>query len=462
MPRGRVTPVSESISCKTMGKVILTVAVLVLAGLCCIRTSAAGPGNGNMARHIGTEDSGMKIAVMSDIHVMAPELLVEDGKAYGDYIAGDRKLLKESPEILRAAVSEILKMKPDVVLVSGDLTKDGEYVSHRLVSEELLKPLTDSGIRTFVIPGNHDVLNPHAVEYSGDSTRRVRTVTPEEFACMYRDFGYGQAIARDTASLSYVAQLSGNVRLLAIDACRYEDNDFGTGECIVGGRIKDGTMDFIAEQARKAEEDGCRMLTMIHHGVVRHWKWEEKAMSDYLVKDWRRCGRMFRKLGLQIVFSGHFHAQDIAVSGSGKSAVYDIETGSTVSYPMPVRSLVLDGDSLAVSTWHIAPLMADKSLEEKAVHYAGEAISSIVRALVGDSMPQDIVEEAAAVAGKAYVAHIGGDETMSSEDKAELKSVVAKVRKHSLKYAFILDHIVRYLHTDKDGIPDNNCVIRLY
>ena len=78
-----------------MGKVILTVAVLVLAGLCCISTSAAGPGNGNgnMARHIGTEDSGMKIAVMSDIHVMAPELLVEDGKAYGDYIAGDRKLL---------------------------------------------------------------------------------------------------------------------------------------------------------------------------------------------------------------------------------------------------------------------------------------------------------------------------------------------------------------------------------
>ena len=404
----------------------------------------------------------MKITVLSDIHVMAPELLVEDGPAYQDYIAGDRKLLKEGPEILKTAVTKILADRPDIVFISGDLTKDGEYASHKLVSETLLRPLADAGIRTFVIPGNHDINNPDAVEYHGDSTVRTRTVSADEFAAFYQDYGYGEAVARDTASLTYVARLNDSVRLLAIDACRYEDNDFGTGECIVGGRIKDGTMDFIAEQARKAEEDGCRMLTMIHHGVVRHWKWEEKAMSDYLVKDWRRCGRMFRKLGLQIVFSGHFHAQDIAVSGSGKSAVYDIETGSTVSYPMPVRSLVLDGDSLAVSTWHIAPLMADKSLEEKAVHYAGEAISSIVRALVGDSMPQDIVEEAAAVAGKAYVAHIGGDETMSSEDKAELKSVVAKVRKHSLKYAFILDHIVRYLHTDKDGIPDNNCVIRLY
>ena len=393
----------------------------------------------------------MKITVLSDIHVMAPELLVEDGPAYQDYIAGDRKLLKEGPEILKTAVTKILADRPDIVLISGDLTKDGEYASHKLVSETLLRPLADAGIRTFVIPGNHDINNPDAVEYHGDSTVRTRTVSADEFAAFYQDYGYGEAVARDTASLTYVARLNDSVRLLAIDACRYEDNDFGTGTCVVGGRIKDATFDFIREQAALAQKDGCRMLAMIHHGVVRHWKWEDKAMADYLVADWKKCERLFRKYGLDIIFSGHFHAQDISRYGSGKSAVYDIETGSTVSYPMPVRNLVLGTDSLSVHTWHIAPLMEDKTLEGKAVHYAHEAIASIVRSLVPETIPQEIVGEAASVAGDAYVAHIQGDESMSDEELEALKAVVKKVRKH----------ITRYLHTDKEGFPDNDCVIPL-
>lgn len=403
----------------------------------------------------------MKITVLSDIHVMTPELLVEDGPAYQDYIAGDRKLLKEGPEILKTAVTKILADRPDIVLISGDLTKDGEYASHKLVSETLLRPLADAGIRTFVIPGNHDINNPDAVEYHGDSTVRTRTVSADEFAAFYQDYGYGEAVARDTASLTYVARLNDSVRLLAIDACRYEDNDFGTGTCVVGGRIKDATFDFIREQAALAQKDGCRMLAMIHHGVVRHWKWEDKAMADYLVADWKKCERLFSKYGLDIIFSGHFHAQDISRYGSGKSAVYDIETGSTVSYPMPVRNLVLGTGSLSVHTWHIAPLMEDKTLEGKAVHYAHEAIASIVRSLVPETIPQEIVGEAASVAGDAYVAHIQGDESMSDEELEALKAVVKKVRKHSFKYAFILDHITRYLHTDKEGFPDNDCVIPL-
>ena len=144
----------------------------------------------------------MKITVLSDIHVMAPELLVEDGPAYQDYIAGDRKLLKEGPEILKTAVTKILADRPDIVLISGDLTKDGEYASHKLVSETLLRPLADAGIRTFVIPGNHDINNPDAVEYHGDSTVRTRTVSADEFAAFYQDYGYGEAV--DTWSVGCV------------------------------------------------------------------------------------------------------------------------------------------------------------------------------------------------------------------------------------------------------------------
>ena len=40
------------------------------------------------------------IFIMSDIHVMAPELLVERGTAFDNYIKSDPKLLEESGEVL--------------------------------------------------------------------------------------------------------------------------------------------------------------------------------------------------------------------------------------------------------------------------------------------------------------------------------------------------------------------------
>ena len=45
-------------------------------------------------------NSGWKMCVVSDVHLMAPELLKSDGKAFQDYLSSDRKLLAESVEIM--------------------------------------------------------------------------------------------------------------------------------------------------------------------------------------------------------------------------------------------------------------------------------------------------------------------------------------------------------------------------
>lgn len=63
-------------------------------------------------------------------------------------------------------------------------------------------------------------------------------------------------------------------------------------------------MRFIKEQARKARKDGCRIFTIMHHGLVRHWTWQDLAMSDYLVKGWKKDSRIFGRLGLNVVFTG--------------------------------------------------------------------------------------------------------------------------------------------------------------
>jgi len=98
---------------------------------------------------------------------------MEKGKALETYLNGDRKLLLESDALLRKTVQLLLQENPDVVLIPGDLTKDGELVSHLGVAE-LLKPLREKGIKVLVIPGNHDINNPNAVAFHGDRVQRWR------------------------------------------------------------------------------------------------------------------------------------------------------------------------------------------------------------------------------------------------------------------------------------------------
>lgn len=395
----------------------------------------------------------LKCIVMSDIHIMSPSLLKADGKAFDRYIAHDRKMLKEGPLLLRTAIHQLLQQaqRPEVVLIPGDLTKDGELVSHRLVADTLLKPLREAGIKVYVIPGNHDVNNPHAVSFDQDSTYRTATVTAEDFAHIYQDYGYNEAIARDPYSLSYVTQLNDSLRLIAIDACRYQDNDFKLNSCVTGGRIQPQTLAFIEQQAAAARQDKCTLIGMMHHGLVSHWKWQDRVMGDYLVKDWKRYAKTFARIGIHIVFTGHFHAQDIASYGKGKQQVYDIETGSTVSYPMPMRYVKLHHHQIDIRTELLCQsdaLPGAKQLETEAIRYARTGISTIVAEMLPAKVPADVAKQAGAALAEAYVAHLIGDETMPESYLDTLQKACKRLRPYSWKYAFALKRIGRYMFTD--------------
>ncbi len=134
--------------------------------------------------------------VFSDPHLYDTSLGTE-GKAFESYLADDRKLLRESTEILESAIAAIKNEKASFVLIPGDMTKDGELSSHRLVVS-YLEQLEASGKKVYVVPGNHDIKNGHSFKYVGDTAERVPNITPAEFADMYGDFGYKEALYRDT------------------------------------------------------------------------------------------------------------------------------------------------------------------------------------------------------------------------------------------------------------------------
>ena len=90
-------------------------------------------------------------------------------------------MLVQSVEILESALSDIASKKPQFVLISGDLTKDGEISSHELLQKRLYA-LKAQGIQTYVVPGNHDVNNSHARSFHGATTKQVKSAQREDFA----------------------------------------------------------------------------------------------------------------------------------------------------------------------------------------------------------------------------------------------------------------------------------------
>ncbi|MFH1984680.1 MAG: metallophosphoesterase [Pseudomonadota bacterium] len=286
-------------------------------------------------------------AVFSDPHYYDPSLGTE-GAAYQAYLISDRKLLKESGELFDAVVSAVAATPVQFVLVCGDLTKDGEASGHHTVAGKLRR-LKDAGKTVLVVPGNHDVMNGAAVRYVGEGTEPVPTVTAAEFAEIYADFGYGAAIERDPASLSYVSEPVAGLWVLALDTCLYRDNRPGHHP-LTGGAYSKETVPWIVDVLNRARAAQKAVIVFQHHGVMEHYPNNEKYYKKYMVDDYEAMGNMLSRGGVSLVFTGHFHAQDITQKAfdDGARVLYDIETGSTVTAPCPYRLVTITAARQAV------------------------------------------------------------------------------------------------------------------
>lgn len=309
------------------------------------------------------ELGSLNIVVLADPHVYNRKLGV-NGKALSDYLKRDTKLLLESEDILKAFVDHMLAIKPrpDLVLVAGDLTKDGELVNHELFIN-YLERLKEADIKVFVVPGNHDIDNPHAFSYEGDAVASKKSVSKEEYRILYYRYGYDVALYWDPDSLSYIAEPYPGLWLFAIDSNRYAENDISP---VHGGAISSYTEQWVMDYLQEAQNKGKVVIFMLHHLLVEHAKGMSQYSYDLLLDDWERIGYRFSTAGLRLVLSGHSHSQKITRrEWEDGSYLYELQTGSLVANPNPYRMIKFDLDRLMldVSTNYVHETNIDDKLD---------------------------------------------------------------------------------------------------
>jgi 2',3'-cyclic-nucleotide 2'-phosphodiesterase (5'-nucleotidase family)/3',5'-cyclic AMP phosphodiesterase CpdA len=405
----------------------------------------------------------VRIASFSDPHYMHPGLLVADGPAFQTYLAQDRKLLAESAAILDAALLGISQAHPDIVLIPGDLTKDGELVSHQGFTNALQR-LRAAGAKVFVCPGNHDVANPHAVAFDGATALPVPSVSPADFAAIYDDYGYGSALARDPASLSYVAEPVPGLWILSMDAARYDLNT--PTEPHTGGYFDAARWNWITNQLAYARAQGKFVVGMVHHGVMEHYAGQKALFSDYVLDDYQTVREAFAAYGMKVVFTGHYHAQDIVKFASSRGTLFDVETGSLVTYPNPYRVMDLTGDGhLAVTSSQVTSINYDLG----GLDFPTYAHAFLTNGLMGLStylltqppynLPLPTAQFLAPAMTEAFASHYQGDEG-SRPISPQTQAIIAFLQSQADPLAQLMANALLAIFNDP-APADNNLTLHL-
>lgn len=366
--------------------------------------------------------SHLKIAVVSDIHYMDPSLLTNNasaGDAFQNYLAADPKLIEYSDPIFRKVIADLKTEKPDILLVPGDLTKDGERVSHESVAH-FLNELKSTGIKVFVVPGNHDINNPEARTYNGNNAFPTPIIQAADFTNIYSNFGYADAVSRDPNSLSYVSEPYSGLWIMGIDACKYEDNN---DIAIVSGRIKSQTLSWMLDRLAEARQRNITVFAMMHHNLIEHYAGQSYLDPGYVVDDWQTDVNALIAAGLKVIFTGHYHANDITEYVNDGKKLTDIETGSLVTAPIPYRIVTMKNKDLDVSTKYITSIAASLPGGMSLASYSNQFLSQHLDGYFNYYLtnvfgaPTDVAAFAAPLYRNAIMAHFAGDEHMPPDQR---------------------------------------------
>ncbi len=288
------------------------------------------------------------IMLATDIHYFSASL-TDGGPRFQEMVEyGDGKVVTYIDQITDAFLDEVVKQHPDALVLSGDLTLNGEKASHKDLAEKLHR-VENHGIPVLVIPGNHDINNHQAARYKGEERLPAEYTTPAEFRQIYRAFGYDEAASEDPNSLSYLYELDENTWLLMIDSCQYSPVNK------VGGAVSEATYEWVEQQLEAAWDAGVEIIPVAHHNLLDE---SEIYVDECTIEHSEQFIDLLETWDVPLFLSGHLHVQHCKRSEDNRG-IWEMVTASlaTPSCKYAIltyrddRSFLYRTQSLDVEAW---------------------------------------------------------------------------------------------------------------
>jgi len=272
----------------------------------------------------------LNIMVATDLHYLSKSIN-DGGEAFCNVMSkGDGKVMTYIEEIVDAFVLEVIKRKPDALILLGDLTFNSERISHIELATKLER-VVSAGVPVYLIPGNHDINHERCMGFRGSEVYKVESVSQKEFQEIYRHCGYDRAEYFDKSSASYVAKLSESLYVIMLDTNSYSQNYLGEQAFI-----------WLENVLKEISKPDVHILGVSHQNLLEH---NFMFTEGFMIKNAQRIEELYKKYNVKLNLSGHMHIQHIEDRG-----VAEIVTSSLAVAPNHFANILYDGKSFKYLT----------------------------------------------------------------------------------------------------------------
>ena len=132
------------------------------------------------------------------------------------------------------------------------------------------------------------------------------------------------------------------------------------------------------------------------------------------MEEWERQADRLADEGLKVIFTGHFHSNDVSSRTSPwGNVIYDVETASLAQYPFAYRIMELNDGRLSIDTRFVTTIPGNSHLEveyrAKREAIARQMATSRLKRLEM-SMPEETREVLVELIVRLSLLHARGDE----------------------------------------------------
>ena len=288
----------------------------------------------------------VKFAIIADPHYYS-EKLGNSGIAYEMRANSDQKMLAHSRAVITSALEEIKNSDAEFLLIAGDLTNEGERVSH----EEMRHLLYDfqKSKPVYVITATHDWCSSGKPKrFEGAKVYKdVETLKPEDLRDFYKDFGPEDGVSEfftHQKKSSYVVRPVDGVSIFCLD-----DDQDGNGN----SGYSEEHFNWIKQEAEKALTRGDKIFGMQHHHMLLT-EFDRIINGKGSVERKEKLCRDFADIGLSIMFTGHSHMQHIRrIENENGNHFYEFNVASVCGYPASIVYCTLTEDGIDTKTQYV-------------------------------------------------------------------------------------------------------------